>query len=80
MDVKTAMFERGFPCNPRPFLAGLLDYIEEHGTQSIRSNEAKQILFVIMAQAYGQLSTIDLCDEWRRLDDLYQQNKEEHVS
>ena len=25
------------------------------------------VLWILMSQAYGQLATIDLCDEWDRL-------------
>lgn len=75
MDIKKAMFDSGFPCNPRPFLNGLHEFVKENGTDSIRSDDAKQMLWVLMAQAYGQMSSIDLCDEWQRLYQL-NQNRE----
>lgn len=68
--VKNAMFSSSFPCNPKPFANALF---ENFDAESIKSDEAKQILWVLMAQAYGQLATIDLHNEWRRLYDL---NKE----
>ena len=55
------------PCNPRPFAASLGELVAERGTDAIRSNEARALLWVLMSQAYGQLATIDLCDEWDRL-------------
>lgn len=58
-----------FPCNPIPFATGLANYVRENGTDSIQSDDAKRILFILMAQAYGQLATIDLSSEWCRLSD-----------
>lgn len=62
-----AMFADAFPCNPRPFLRILNLGLEARGTGWIESDEAKRILFVVIALAYGQLATIDLVEEWRRL-------------
>lgn len=66
--LQTAMFDSCFPCNPVPFAIGLAEYVKSHGSDSIKSDEAKRILWVLMAQAYGQLASIDLCDEWSRLE------------
>jgi hypothetical protein len=62
-----SMFSESFPCNPRPFLTGLNEFVTANGTDSLKSDEAKQILWTIIAQAYGQLTTIDMADEWTRL-------------
>ena len=74
-ELKTAARDRlynaleaeSFPCNPIPFAVGLADHVREHGTDSIKTDDAKRILFILMGQAYGQLGTIDLGDEWDRL-------------
>lgn len=71
-NLTDAMFSPAFPCNPRPFARGLDALIQEHGTDAIRSDDAKRILWVLMAQAYGQLATIDLMAEWSRLDAVRQ--------
>jgi hypothetical protein len=63
-----AMFSPSFPCNPQPFASAIKELVSLEGTDAIRSDKGKQILWVLMAQAYGQLSTIDLCDEWSRLE------------
>lgn len=63
MSIQDAMFANSLPCNPKPFAAGLAEF----DSGSIRSDEAKRILWVLMAQAYGELATIDLCNEWKRL-------------
>ena len=65
--IQHAMFSSSFPINPIPFADGLADHVRLFGTNSIKSDEAKQILWVLMAQAYGSLTTIDLSEEWRRL-------------
>ena len=62
-----ALEAESFPCNPIPFAVGLADHVREHGTDSIKTDDAKRILFILMGQAYGQLSKIDLSDEWDRL-------------
>jgi len=72
--VKTAMFAGSFPCNPKPFAVALFEHFD---AGSITSDEAKQVLWVLMAQAYGQLATIDLCEEYKRLSDLNRQRSEE---
>lgn len=63
----TAMFCEAFPCNPRPFLRQLDKDIERHGTGFIETDEAKRILWVIIALAYGQLATVQLVTEYDRL-------------
>ena len=62
--VDTAIFDRSLPCNPRPFINGLKDKM----SQSMEwDDEAKRILWVLMAQAYGCLGSVNLGDEWDRL-------------
>ena len=68
--LQTAMFNPAFPCNPIPFALGLAEHVISHGTDSIQSDEAKRILWVLMTQAYGQLASIDLSDEWSRLEPI----------
>ena len=66
-DVYKALESEAFPCNPIPFANALAEHVIEFGTDSIKSDEAKRILWILMGQAYGQLATIHLCDEWDRL-------------
>ena len=66
-NLTTAMFSSSFPINPIPFANGLSEMVMSEGTDAIESNDAKRILWVLMAQAYGQLATIDLSNEWERL-------------
>lgn len=68
--LQTAMFDNCFPCNPIPFANGLAEHVRKHGADSIKSDEAKRILWVLMAQAYGQLASIDLSSEWSRLEPI----------
>lgn len=62
-----------FPCNPLPFLRGLADHVRENGTDSIKSDEAKAVLWILIGQAYGQLATVDMNQEWDRLDNTLPQ-------
>ena len=66
-NLTNAMFSSAFPCNPIPFAQGLADFIRDNQTDTIQSDEAKRILWVLMAQAYGQVSMVDLSGEWQRL-------------
>jgi len=66
-NLTNAMFSNAFPCNPIPFAQGLADLIRDNQTDTIQSDEAKRILWVLMAQAYGQVSMVDLSGEWQRL-------------
>ena len=66
-NLTNAMFSDAFPCNPIPFAQGLANFVKDNGTRSIESDEAKRILWVLMAQAYGQLNMVDLSGEWQRL-------------
>lgn len=67
MDADQAMFSPTFPCNPRPF-ARALDRLCDGDTGAIRSDEAKRILWILMAQAYGQLAKVDFYEEYARLE------------
>jgi hypothetical protein len=63
MSIQDAMFANCLPCNPKPFASAL----KEFDSVSIRSDEAKKVLWVLMAQAYNELATIDMMDEYKRL-------------
>jgi len=66
-NLTTAMFSPSFPVNPIPFANGISEMVMNGGTDAIESDEVKKVLWVLMAQAYGQMATIDLSDEWSRL-------------
>ena len=66
-NLTTAMFNSSFPVNPIPFANGISEIVMNEGTDAIQSDEVKKVLWELMAQAYGQMATIDLCDEWSRL-------------
>ena len=68
--LQSAMFSPAFPCNPLPFLIGLTEHVRENGSDAIETDEAKRVLWVLMAQSYGQLASIDLHDEWIRLEGI----------
>jgi hypothetical protein len=68
MSIQDAMFANSIPCNPKPFANGLTEF----DSVSIQSDEAKRILWVLMAQSYGQLATIDLTREYMRLSETRQ--------
>ena len=71
MEEHIAMFSEALPVNPRPFLLKAASLIREKGSDYIRSDQIKAILWMILAQSYGQLSVIDLCKEWDRLSKVF---------
>lgn len=66
-NLTTAMFSSSFPVNPIPFANGISEIVMSEGTDALKTDEMKRVLWVLMAQAYGQMATIDLSDEWSRL-------------
>lgn len=65
--MSRAMFAPGFPGNPLPFLNVLSEGVKRHGTYWIHTDTAKKILFVLIAQAYGQSFKLDAYTEYERL-------------
>ena len=59
------------PVNPRPFLKALNQGVLKYGTDWIRSDGAKALLWVIMAQSHDQLANIDMVAEWQRLNKIF---------
>jgi len=66
-----AMFEENLPVNPLPFLLKITELIRMHGTAVVKSDRIKAILWIVMAQSYGQMASIDLCEEWERLRQVF---------
>jgi hypothetical protein len=66
-ELEKAMFAEYLPCNPIPFLKGLMYGCKEEGTDYIQTDQAKRILFTIIQQAYGIAFILDIPNEFRRL-------------
>ena len=66
-----ALFEESLPVNPIPFLNKAIELIKKNGTDYIQSDEVKALLWIIQAQSYGQLATINLIEEWERLKEIF---------
>lgn len=66
-DCANAIESAVMPCNPIPFANSLANGVRAKGTDWIKSRQAQRILWVLLSQSYGQLSTIDLLDEYERL-------------
>ena len=62
------------PVNPLPFLYALADSIKERGTDWIRTDHAKAILYVLIQMAYGQGFHLDGIAEYDRLRCLMEDN------
>jgi len=66
-ELSSAMFNTSFPCNPNPFLNGLKEGIKANGMDWIKSDQAKKILYVLIAQSHGQAFNIDSFTEYTNL-------------
>ena len=67
-NLTNAMFDPSFPCNPLSFLIGLTEYVRENWSDSIKDSNAQKMLWVVIAQSYGQLANVDLMNEYTKLD------------
>jgi|ETNvirenome_6_85_1030632.scaffolds.fasta_scaffold29331_4 hypothetical protein len=63
----TAYRHESMACNPLPFLHGIAELVRDTGTDAIQGDDAKRMLWMVIAQAYGQMEQVDLCEEWSRL-------------
>jgi len=57
------------PSNPLPFLFALADCIRQQGTDWLRTNEGKALLFPVLLMAYGATFHLDSVTEFERLDE-----------
>lgn len=73
--LASAMFAEYTPSNPLPFLNGLIDGVKLNGTDYIRSDEAKKIMFTILQQMYGTCFLLDSFAEFQRLLNLKEDGK-----
>jgi hypothetical protein len=72
-ELSKGMFAEFTPCNPIPFLNGLVEGCKVEGTDYIQTDEAKRILFTILQQAYGTAFKIDSFDEFKRLKSTFKE-------
>jgi hypothetical protein len=70
-----AMFDTSFPVNPIPFANGISELVMNGDTEDIKSDQARAMLWVLMAQSYGQMATVDLSEEWQRLHKVIMEEK-----
>lgn len=68
-------FEEAFkagslPVNPLPFLDYLMVRTRSEGTDWFKSDNAKAVMWALNAMCHGQLATIDMHNEYNRLDKI----------
>jgi len=66
-DLSNAMYAPSMPCNPIPFANGLICGCKEYGTDFIQTKEAKRLLWLLNAMAYGQTFNINSINEYNTL-------------
>lgn len=65
---------RTLPVNPLPFLYALADSVKEKGTDWVRTDHAKAILFTLIQMAYGQNFSLEGMVEYERLRLVIEEN------
>ena len=62
---------KSFPCNSKPFLRRLGELLDEKETNSLMNlrndHDVRAVMWVLMAQLYGQLGVVDVEREWEWL-------------
>jgi len=69
-----AFLARILPVNPLPFLYALGDSVKQQGTNWIRTDQAKAILYTLIQMAYGQDFHLDGIAEFDRLRSIMEEN------
>ena len=69
-----AFYARVLPVNPLPFLYALADSVKQQGTDWIRTDQAKAILYTLIQMAYGQDFHLDGIAEFDRLRSIMEEN------
>jgi hypothetical protein len=69
-----AFCARALPVNPLPFLYALADSVKEKGTDWIKTDHAKAILYTLIQMSYGQGFHLDGMTEYDRLRCLIEDN------
>lgn len=72
--VEERMFlSDSFPCNSKPFLRRLGELLDERGTNSLMNlredHDVRAVMWVLVAQLYGQLGVVNVEHEWEWLYD-----------
>lgn len=73
--IEETIKDQGLPVNSRAMIQRLIDLLEEHGTNCLETERArndarvKAVLWLINGQVFGQVATIDMCNLWSELKD-----------
>jgi hypothetical protein len=65
--IRDAYCANTFPCNPLPFLNAITTHVRENGTASIRDDDVKRAMLILVQQCYGQATIIDTVGEYSRI-------------
>ncbi len=74
-NIESTIKQDGLPVNSRAMLTRLNELLEEHGTNCLETDRArndarvKAVLWLINGQVFGQLATIDMMELWKELKD-----------
>ena len=65
MREERAIFLYALPVNPKPFVRRLGELLDEG--QTILDDDVRAVLWIINMMAFGQIATISMTEEYRRL-------------
>jgi hypothetical protein len=66
-ELGNAMFCNALPTNPTPFLNALIVGVKEEGTNWLRSDEARRLIWLINTMSFSDMATINQTEEFNRL-------------
>lgn len=83
MKEEHAFKSEAFPCNAFPFLRRMRELLDEAETNNIEvlANDPEKYyafhacLLIINQMTFGQLSNINLGDEWKELNNIHREGK-----
>ena len=71
--IEDTVFDVSIPVNSRPMLNRMLELLEEHDTNSLLTERAKndprvrRLMWLLASQVYGQCTIIDMMEEWNKM-------------
>jgi hypothetical protein len=71
MNIENTIMSTSLPCNSLAMLARLRELLEDNKTNCLsdcrQDARIKAVLWLLNSQVFGQLATIEMCEEWTQL-------------
>ena len=71
MNIEDTIFDEILPVNTKPILNRMRKLLDDNKTNSLyqckENPRIKKLMWLLNSQFYGQLTTINMIDEWQKL-------------